>query len=865
MNTPHATAAPAIDFPSGHQLLLGALFFVSGAAALIYQVLWVRELGLLFGATAEAAALTIAIFFAGIALGGYVFGRIAARSANPLRLFGLVEIGVAVTAFGHFLVADVYFALYPTLYGLVGHAPVLETAMKALVATTILLPPAFLMGGTLPLMGQHLIRSREALGRLGSALYAVNTLGGASGALAAGFALPMLLGFKGSYLLAIGMDLAVGLSALAVARAVRNPLRRPVKRQSPRRDADSRAGHGISPVIWALAFLSGFATLAIEVIWTRLFAQVLQNSVYTYALVLTTFLAALALGAVLANLLARLRRPGPTLMLPVLLAGCALIAATTPHLFHWVTDGLSYLGRGRDFAGYVQEVAVTAALVMLGPGIILGAILPYLLRVMQNRSAAPGEALGRLIAANTAGAILGALSAGFLLLPVFGSYRALWLIGALYALLAVAAILALPAGRGAIRWGLAGAGVVAALILSVQQPDLAATRINPARGESLVDFREGRSAHVSVVARNDHHFIRVNNYYTLGGSGALWSERNQALIPLMTHADPKSVFFLGMGTGITAGASLFTPVERVLVCELLPDVVDLAKAHFTPHVNNLFDDPRVEILAEDGRHCLARSPERFDAIIADLFTPWKAGTGNLYTREHYAMAATRLNPGGIYVQWMPLYQISREELAVVAATMQSVFPQVTLWRGDLYSQRSIVALVGTNEPQPLDPDALRARADALTGGLRDQAYLDGMVMRFYAGNVSESAIFHDAPVNTDDVPLIEYMSPRTHRAVITGEAEFLVGEARDRLYEDIAALLPSEADPYLAGLSRAQRDQVEAGRLVARSRGLRARGDEAGADAVWRDFLALTPPGAQRVTSPANEAALGLARFAPTQ
>ncbi|MGY6567737.1 MAG: hypothetical protein ACXIVE_01960, partial [Salinarimonas sp.] len=407
MHTPHATAAPAIDFPSGHQLVLGALFFVSGAAALIYQVLWVRELGLLFGATAEAAALTIAIFFAGIALGGYVFGRIAARSANPLRLFGLVEIGVAVTALGHFLVADAYFALYPTLYGMVGHAPVLETAMKALVATTILLPPAFLMGGTLPLMGQHLIRSREALGRLGSALYAVNTLGGATGALAAGFALPMLLGFKGSYLLAIGMDLAVGLSALAVARAVRNPLRRPVQRQSPRRDAASIAGPAVSPLIWVLAFLSGFATLAIEVIWTRLFAQVLQNSVYTYALVLTTFLAALALGAMLANLLARLRRPGPTVVLPVLLAGCALIAAGTPHLFHWVTDGLSYLGRGRDFAGYVQEVAMTAALVMLGPGIILGAILPYLLRVMQNRSAAPGEALGRLIAANTAGAILG--------------------------------------------------------------------------------------------------------------------------------------------------------------------------------------------------------------------------------------------------------------------------------------------------------------------------------------------------------------------------------------------------------------------------------------------------------------------------
>ena len=159
-------------------LLLYVLFFVSGAAALVYQVLWVRELGLLFGSTAEAAALTIAIFFAGIASGGWFWGRRASRVRSSLRGFGLLEIGVAVTALGHFLVADVYFALYPTLYALVGAAPFLETLLKAGVAATILLPSAFLMGGTLPLMGQHVIRAGARLGTGGSALYAVNTLGG---------------------------------------------------------------------------------------------------------------------------------------------------------------------------------------------------------------------------------------------------------------------------------------------------------------------------------------------------------------------------------------------------------------------------------------------------------------------------------------------------------------------------------------------------------------------------------------------------------------------------------------------------------------------------------------------------------------
>jgi spermidine synthase len=857
---------PATDFPSPrHLTALAALFFISGAAALIYQVLWVRELGLLFGATAEAAALTIAIFFTGIALGGYTFGRLAALHPRPLKLFGLVEIGVAAAALGHFLVADAYFALYPTLHALVGHSPILEASTKALLATVILLPAAFLMGGTLPLIGQHLIRSRATLGQRGSALYALNTLGGATGALAAGFILPMLLGFRGSYLLAIGLDLGIGLIALAMARGLA-PAAPAIATPAPARPATAPR------MIWAIAFLSGFATLSIEVIWTRLFAQVLQNSVYTYALVLTTFLAALAAGASLSNLLARRNPLAPATTLILLLAGCAAVAAITPHLFHHMTDGLAYLGRGRDFAGYVLEVARTTALVMFLPGIVLGAVLPYLLRVMQDRDGAPGETLGRLIAMNTTGAILGALAAGFVLLPLFGSYRALWLMAALYTLLAAGLVLQLKGAGGAARFtrvALAGAACIAALLVTTGRldptADLNATRINPARGESLVEFREGRAAHVSVVERNGNHFIRVNNYYTLGGSGALWSERNQALIPLLTHPQPHDVFFLGMGTGITAGASLYMPVERVTVCEILPDVVDLARRHFVPYVNGLFEDPRVTIHAEDGRHCLARSRAQYDVIIADLFTPWKAGTGNLYTLDHYAMAKQRLNRGGIYVQWIPLYQVSRDELAVISATMQAVFPEVTMWRGDLYSQRSIVALVGATEPAALDPKILLAHADALTGGIRSQDYLEGLTLRFYAGNITQSGIFSEAPLNTDDRPLIEYMAPRTHRAVITGEARFVTGGERDALYAELEDLLPPGRDPYLAALSDAQRDQVRAGRLAALSRGLRAREREDDADHFWRVFLALTPPDARRISSPANEVELGLVRAETVQ
>lgn len=828
----HTTAPPRYETPA-----LGALFTLSGAAALIYQVLWVRELGLLFGSTAQAAALTIAIFFAGIALGGWIFGRLSARLTRPLRAFGLVEIAVAATALGHFLVAETYFTLYPTLYALVGGNPLLETALKALVAATILLPSAILMGGTLPLMGQHVIRARETLGRMGSALYALNTAGGALGALAAGFFLPVWLGFSGAYLLAVGFDLFVGVAAIALVRRALPPPR-----------AQAPASAPIPARLWLIAFASGFATLAVEVIWTRAFAQVLQNSVYTYALVLTVFLAALSLGAALANALTRLNLRPETLLTGLLLASCAVIAAT-PHLFHHLTGGLGYLGGRADFAGYVSEVGRVALLTMLIPGTILGAVLPYLLRLMEG-GGSPGAVLGRLIAVNTTGAIFGALAGGFLLLPLVGMWKALWLMGAVYALLALA--LWRPAESLTLRITRLAALAGAATLLA-GQPGLEPTRLN--RGETLLAFREGPSAHVATVQRGEAKFIRVNNFYTLGGSGALVPERNQTMIPLLTHPAPREIFFLGMGTGISAGAGLFANPDRVTVCELLPDVVDFAERWFQPYTNGLFTDPRVTIHREDGRQCLARSPASYDMIIADLFTPWRAGVGNVYTVEHYRLAASRLNQGGAYVQWMPLYQVSRREFEIIANTMAQVFPEVTFWRGDLYPERSIMAIVGRNDAGPIDPATLAAQWRRMTGDDTPDEVLIDRALKFYAGNAA-SGLFAEAPVNTDDRPLIEYLAPRTHRAVIAGQAQWLTGPQRDRLYADLLAAQPPATDPYLALMSDTQRAMPRAGALYADWRGKQMREDPR-AGALWQEFIAITPPHARNPDSPAGQVATG--------
>ena len=817
-------------------LFLIALFFVSGFAALVYQVLWVRELGLLLGSTAQAAALAIAIFFAGIAMGGWFWGRRAARFQSCLAVFGWLELGVAATALGHFFLLDGYALVYPILFDLVGAHPLGDLVLKLAVAAVVLLPPSVLMGGTLPVLGQELIRRPEELGERGSLLYAVNTGGAATGALAAGFLLPVWLGFAGAYLLAVTLDLLVGLSALWLAyRLGGAEIPAPVAVEDSAPDS-ARA----SSQVWFVAFFSGFAALGVEIIWTRLFSQVLQNSVYTYSLVLVTFLLALTMGAALANRLCRLRRISASSLLAVLLFCSGVLVAATPFGFYALTDGLGYIAAGRSFLDYLAGVAVVAVMVMLVPGLVLGAILPFLLRILEARTRSAGDSIGRLIAVNTTGAIAGALVSGFVLLPAFGAARAVLILAAGY-IAAAASVLIGQRGAAAKSMGLACV-VLALLAVSLPTRNLQSVRLDASANERLIELVEGSHANVAVIERDQHLLIRVNNYYTLGGTGALESERNQALIPMLIHPAPSEVFFLGMGTGITAGAALLFPVERVVVCEILPEVVELASIHFRPWTEGLFDDPRTTIHAEDGRNCLRRSRDRFDLIISDLFTPWKAGTGNLYTLEHFRTASSRLKPGGLFVQWIPTYQVSEKEFEIIARTMDEAFEQVVLWRGDLFPAQSIVALVGQNRARPLDPSVAVRHGRMLAANPDLPAdLLEAVALRFYAGNISASGLFDEAPLNTDNRALIEYLAPRTQRRVQSGQARWLTGDQLGLLYERLIRSPGLRNDPYLARLTDAQLDYVMAGRSYFHHGVYLLAGDRERAEILLRDFLERTP------------------------
>ena len=819
-----------------HWLVLG-LFFVSGVAALVYQVLWLRELGLLFGNTAEAAAVTIAVFFSGVAAGGWFWGRRAHLYKRPLREFGILELGVAFTALLFFFLGDAYRLIYPPLHTWLEHSPLLLNLLKATLASIILFPPAFLMGGTFPLLAQHLVRNPASMARQGSLLYALNTLGGMTGAFLAAFVLPMALGFRNAYVLGMGLDLFVGTAAILLARRLPGESSAGAQQKSSEQRFEPVNTLALRPVwLWSLAFLSGALTLAVEVLWTRMYAQVLQNSVYTYATVLILFLLALGLGSACANRLAATRlRPVSTTVVILVLSGLSILAS--PWLFQALTGGMGYLQSQGSFIGYMARVFFQAGLVIVPAGIFLGMLLPWLLRSLQEWVPEPGRAIGQLIAANTLGAILGALAGGFLFLNLFGLWLSLQLIGLAYLLLALITLMLHPRS-GHFYW----IGSITALALITLIPNW--NRLQPLRlfpGETLIAVSEGSHAHAAVVERKGNRLIRVNNYYRLGGTGAMESERNQGRIPLMLHPDPKDVFFLGLGTGISAGAAIDFPVERIRICELLPEVIGLASAHFDQPAQGLFNDPRVTIMAEDGRNCLMAQPNTYDVIVSDLFTPWKAGTGNLYTVEHYRNARKRLNEGGLFAQWLPLYQVSEEEFLLIARSMAAVFDQVLMWRGDMYPAGPILALVGYRESDAtFNPVATVEHGRRLVGN--DQLPAQGTLaalLRFYAGNLSQSGILDaDGPLNTDDWPLLEYEAPRRQGRK---DRSLFIGMDLARFYETLLKALPPEQDPYLKNLTSETQGYVRAGLSYYRYAVLEYEGHETAAQVFLNDFLDRTP------------------------
>jgi len=846
--------------------LLWAVLGLSGFACLVYQILWMRQLGLLFGNRSQAAAFTLAVFFAGLAAGGWCWGARSRRIGKPMRAYAWLEWGISACGLLLMAAPAVVERWYPMVYQRHGSGP--GMVAFTLIGTWLLVfPAALLMGGTLPMVGQAVIRGKSTLGRMGTTLYAVNTFGAAFGAFAAAFVLIRTCGVRNTCVVAMAASSLAGVLAFVLSRKNEGTdLVECVADVPTDQRGFNDAGMPLSRwVIRGLAFFSGFQLLALEVIWTRMMAQVHENSVYAFSSILIVVLVCLALGSVLAGRFARGRWPvSQTMVMFLVLGGASL--CFLPRVFLRHTSDFTMLATDYSLATYIMRLFGTCFLTIGPCCLILGAVFPLLMKGEERYSNTPGWSIGQLSAINTIGAIAGSLVAGFFLLENFGLWASMQCVAAIYLLVAIL----VPASSHWICVAWKGIGALMLLLaFTLFHPKSlpsAVTFDGDGKKDTILDVWEGSDCTVSVVKDSrDEIAIKINANYSLGSTGAYAWQMHQARLPLLAFPETDRVFFLGMGTGITAGEALdrtsFPRISEVTACELSPNVVKASrkyfaedtyrKTHTNEHIkdytNGLYSDPRAKVLTADGRNHLMGTDQTYAMINADLFLPYRRGTGNLYSLEHFQSVKRRLKPGGVFVQWLPLYQLSEREFGIIAKTMLAVFPQVSLWRGNFQPGSEMAALVGHADLTPLAAcslDAEPSKREAVEGATPSDLFQlmlptnEQTILFFYGGNLSGSKDFFEKyAINTDDRPVMEFGTPLSlHRRADEAKPQFLEKKFAD-LVDMLLLRTPTEKDPLLVLRTEKSRKLPYAGSAFHRASIAMIHGDESSLRTHWQTFL----------------------------
>ncbi len=730
------------------------LFFASGIAGLVYEVSWARQLGGLFGHAIDAEAVTLTACFAGMALGSWGAAPLATRSVRPLRGYAVAELLVA----GWALAVPLLLELLTTPTAAAFLSPEGATArasMRAVVAFVLLLPGAVALGATLPFIAAHFRASR----RLITSAYAVNIVGAFVGVLATTFVLLLHVGVVRSSFVAAAISVGCGLTALNLGRPPGAPT-----------VAEPGRVPGIAWRWQVLAALSGFGTLALQVLYTRLFALTFHNSAYTFGAVLAVFLAALSLGS--ARVALKLRRVDPARSLGWTFALAAVLIPASIVLFA-VTTRFGYFTGGASMVGYTMGALGLVALIA-GPVVAtLGGVLPLCWAAASDEPGDRPRVVGRLTGINTAAAAVGGAAAAFVLLPTVG----LWSGFAAVSLLYLGASLALARGWAPRARRVLG-GVTAVVLLSA-----ALVRPSPprAQGETVARWETPYGWIDVTLEESGALRMRQNLHYQYASSADLDRVRRQAHIPLLAHEAPERVAFLGLATGITAGAALDHPeVDEITIVELIPEVVEAA-GYFAEFNGGVHVDPRVTIVNNDARSYLYSTGSTFDVIVADLFVPWESHTGYLYTVEHYAAVRSRLAPGGLFCQWIALWQAGPVEIELIADSLRAVFPHVDVWVGGIDEDRVALALIASERSLDLPSPGTDARLALLDA---DAAAPDRQIesaARMAPLRYGEWPLHPSRPLNTDERPRLEFLAPLTHRNRTTLTGDRLVSYERSVL------------------------------------------------------------------------------------
>lgn len=750
MKPPRVGKHAFLATPAAPAMAVASMFllFGSGAASLVYQLLWIKQLSLVVGVEVYAVTIAVSAFFAGLAIGGAWFGRTADHLQRPLRLYAWLEGVIALLGVVSTLLLAHSAATFASLE--------LHTGWLAWLLPFILVgAPAIAMGGTLPVLVR--VAARDSVAGTGGRLYAANTAGAVLGVLAAPFLLLPALGVQGSALVAAAVNVLAALVALALDRRFTAPP--PAIAKHPNSPQSAR-------MALALYAIAGGIALGYEVVWSQTVVQFMSTRSFAFAMMLAVYLIGLMAGsAIYARFADRVRDGWMAFGVLIALAGLAallqisLLGDWLPALQSQVSNLVMSI-TGSRLASMCARFVIAASVIVLIPTLLLGAAFPAVLR-LSARADNTGKSVGLAVALNTFGGIAGTVLTGFLLVPTFGLVRSLALLAMLAALVGLVAVFAGSPLRGRARWAVAAVTVCSLVAAVLTPPQKLANLLSQNRGGELTYYEESRGGTVAVLAQGqgDSRFHRL---YIQGVSNSgdtlpsLRYMRLQALLPLIIHrGEPRSGLVIGFGTGITAGALSQYPGLTTRVCaELLPAVVRAA-SQFQGNYG-AGHDPGLDVRLRDGRRELLASKQRYDVITLEPPPPSAAGVVNLYSRDFYQLAAKRLAPGGVLAQWWPLPTQNDEDSRAMVRAFLDAFPHATLWTTELHE----MLLVGSNDPIELDATRIERRFNqpSVAGALGEVGI--GSPAALLATWVTDRAGLEryagSTPPVTDDHPSIEY-------------------------------------------------------------------------------------------------------------
>jgi spermidine synthase len=768
-----AVQAEAQEIERGNRYLVPwlLLFAGSGCAALIYEIVWFQLLQLVIGSSAVSLALLLTAYMGGLCLGSAALPRLVSKRHHPMRVYALLEFGVAafgiIALFGVPLVARLYAGA--SLTGLAG------LVVRGVVSAVCLLPPTFLMGASLPAIARWVETTPRGVSWLGL-LYSANVAGAVAGCVLAGFYLLRVHDMAFATYVAAAINIVVALLALALASGTGH-----WAVGDREENIQVQRAPGALFVYAAIAF-SGLTALGAEVVWTRLLSLLLGATVYTFSIILAVFLTGLWAGSGAGSFLAR-RVRDPRLAL----AGCQILLALA---IAWTAYTLAYVLPWWPVDPWLAinpwvnfDLDLTRCLRAILPATLLwGASFPLALAAAAGKREDPARLTGEVYAANTAGSIVGALAFSLLLIPAIGTHGSqqvlIWLAAAAAVVAIAPMVFAKPmafagalAGAAALAWGLSatvGGVPWQAIAYGRRVAPILRGLDRAADAETTPVFvGEGVNSSVVITQRGDQKFFYVSGKSE--ASSALLDMRLQRMmghLPALTNPAPHSVFVVGFGAGVTAGSFVPYPeVRSIVICELEPLIPPASDEFFGNENYHVLRDRRARVVYDDARHYILTTPDKFDVITTDPIHPWVKGTSTLYSREYYELVKRHLNPGGVAAQWLPVYESDEDTVKTELATFFSVFPNATVWSNYLNGDGYDLVLLGTDDPARINVDKLQRRLDqasysGVRASLADAGFHSAVdLLATYAGSARDLApMVANAQINADLNMRLQYMA-----------------------------------------------------------------------------------------------------------